>query len=66
MLFLALSPVQKVQLFWERGHLARGWLRKIRKMRAGCPRSQKIPTWHSIAMAFYTGIKLKGFFFPQP
>jgi hypothetical protein len=51
-----MSPVQKVQLFWERGHPARGWLRRIRKMRAGCPRSQGISTKHSSARAFCTGI----------
>jgi hypothetical protein len=52
-----LSLVQKVRISWERGHPARGWLRKTRKMRAGCPRSQGISTRYSIARAFCTGIK---------
>jgi hypothetical protein len=55
---IKIDLVQKVELSWERGHPARGWLRKIRKMRAGCPRSQEISTWQSIARAFCTGIKI--------
>jgi hypothetical protein len=54
--------VQKVRISWERGHPARGWPRKTRKMRAGCPRSQGISALPTLPGDFHQVFNCKGFY----